>query len=283
MRLPCILLSLLLLALPTWAQELPAADGDVENWGSPVVDGSDFIEDETPAATAFAEHVYDPKQYSEAVQEIMSNEAPPGEQTSAELLREILSSPAFQDDVQPDIKGETLLDRLLLWLTGTLGKIGKALGMGGLAGQSVLVYVVAILALALMAMLIRQLIMNSGTRGGRRRQGSESELPDGSEDLLGLAELCAREGDYRMALRYRYLEVLQSLDLPSSALTTNSMLIREVLRGHPQLHREFRSLVELFEDAWYGSLETGRSQYTAAAGLAGSLDRQIRIRQEAQS
>jgi hypothetical protein len=276
------LLFLLLLALPVHAQQQPCAGTDSGTWGVPVEEQPSFTSDSDESLALLEEHQYQPSNYSEAVQEFVAGRAGNESGDSATMLREILSSPAFKSSIQPDIQGETLLEKLGRWLNNTMAKIGTALGLGSSTGGTVIIYVMVVLALALMAMLIRQLIMSSGTRRGRRHQEAVVE-PESIPDLLRLAERHAADGEFRQALRYRYLATLQSLDLPSSTLTTNSMLIRELQTVQPQLLREFRSLVALFEDAWYGSMETGRTHYQEAATLAGSLDSQIAIRHEEQS
>lgn len=239
------------------------------------------MEDAESSQLLLKEHIYIPEEYSGAVQDFVTAPLIQDESVTTAMLRDILNSPAFRKKVQPMTQGETVFEKLARWLDQTMSSIGRALGVGAGNGGKLLIYVLVVLALALMAMLIRQLITSSGTRDRRRQRDREDE-PEGILDLLRLAERHARDGDFRQALRYRYLATLQSLDLPSSTLTTNSMLIRQVLSTHPKLHREFRSLVGIFEDAWYGCLETGSRQYQEALALAGSLDSQIAIRQEGQ-
>ncbi|MCB1216451.1 DUF4129 domain-containing protein [bacterium] len=198
---------------------------------------------------------------------------------SAGLLREILSRPEFQDGSAPTQQNNGAIDRFVQWLNRTLSGLGRSLGLGA-AGGSLLTYVLVVLALALMAMLIRQLIMGAGRPAAKRgRDGLDPEA-DPDADLARIAEEHARRGEYRLAMRYRFLAVLRSLDLPSSTLTTNSSLVRQVRRDFPMLHEDFRELVGMFEDVWYGALECGSGQYAEAAGLAGSLDQRIRVREE---
>ena len=80
---------------------------------------------------------------------------------SAGLLREILSRPEFQDGSAPTQQNNGAIDRFVQWLNRTLSGLGRSLGLGA-AGGSLLTYVLVVLALALMAMLIRQLIMGAG-------------------------------------------------------------------------------------------------------------------------
>lgn len=274
---------LLLWANPSWSQDESVAPDTQEaiDWADPdeVVEQFSGIAD-GGKEQQFESHSYDAGQYPESMRSLMQWSPQAGSETddSATLLRGILSSPDFQIDEVPEVQESPILKQLADWFNRTMRNIGNLFGLGN-NSNTLLVYVLVILALALVAMIIRQLILNGGSPRGRSSFGSKQEL-SAEADLAALAEQHAARGDYRMAMRYRFLAVLRSLDLPASTLTTNSVLVRKVRSGHPALHDEFSQLVRIFEDAWYGSLDVDGNQYREAAALAGSLDRRIRIREE---
>ena len=280
---PVRLLFITALLLATFSPVLArdAADDEPLRWGDPV---DEMVEESgvslTEAELQFREHVYDPQLLSDPLRQLsQSSPAPVDGTDSAGLLREILQSEEFQRDQQPQKQTTGIMQQVIEWLDRTLQNIGKALGLGA-SGGNVLVYALIILALVLVAMIVRQLLMHTGRRGGRLA-GESGELDDRDLDLAELARRHAGRGDYRTALRYRFLAVLRMLDLPASTLTTNSMLVRRVASGHPEMHADFRELVGMFEDAWYGSLDCGGPQYEEAERIAGSIDRRLQHAREA--
>ncbi|MCB1188005.1 DUF4129 domain-containing protein [bacterium] len=279
MRLLCILGLLVLLG----GTSVHAQD-DGAGW---IDQGEELAEDVAEQAQgdlaeqAFETHSYDPEYIQQDLRGLVDRQPRPaaGEDSSL-LLRSILSSEDFLQSEAPETQADGVMQKVFNWLDNTLKRMSRSLGLN-FAGGGVVTYVLVVLALALVAVLIRQLIMNAGPRSerGRKRNELDPEL-DPEVDLVRLAEQHARDGDFRLATRYRFLAVLRSLDMPASALTTNSMLVRQVRREHPTLQAEFSELVRLFEDAWYGSLDCDRPHYSAAASLAGLLDQRIRIRDE---
>ncbi len=278
MRLPSIILLCLLLAAgPVLSQDSPgeAEAGWVEA-GEIIEDGSNVPLPDTEAAQLYTDFSYEPARFPAELQRFAQGQpAASADQDSMAMLRDILQSEAFQQDIQPDVQDPTVMQRVSQWINRTLGSIAQSLGLGP-GGNNLLVYVLIVLALALMAVIIRQLVMHTGP-GRSRRSTSPDDEDDPDVDLARLAEQFASRGDYRKALRYRFLAVLRSMDLPATTMTTNSMLVRQVSIVHPALFAEFRQLVDIFEDAWYGSLECDNGQYRAAAQLAGSLDSRIRL------
>lgn len=265
------MLFLLLLTCAAMAQE-PGADAG-QDWGSPVPEAGP----EAPSADLeeseqiFLDHHYAPDLYPESLSGFMEGQAGTApEADTAQLLREILSSEAFRDSAQPEVQNPTILQRINQWLNNTLSSIASMLGLSGQSG-SVVLYILVVVALALVAVIIRQLIVSSGGRG--RRAGPEGEIDEADPDLdlVRLAEEHAARGDYRLALRYRFLAVVRSLELPASTLTTNSMLVRRVRQDSPASAERFSQLVRLFEDSWYGSIGCDSQHYAQARSLAGQL------------
>jgi len=75
-------------------------------------------------------------------------------------------------------------------------------------------------------------------------------------DLVRKSKECAANGEFRGAIRHRYLAVLVALH-ESNAIQvdkskTNAQLAHELQKARPQLATPFGGVVEVFQQAWFG-------------------------------
>jgi len=109
------------------------------------------------------------------------------------------------------------------------------------------------------------------TEGIFKKEGSElKEELEKKEEIITdpnsfnrLINEAVANKDYRLAIRYMYLQTLHNLStrnlIELSPEKTNSHYIHE-LRSSPS-HREFASLTRSYEYAWYGKFEMDETQF----------------------
>ncbi len=84
-----------------------------------------------------------------------------------------------------------------------------------------------------------------------------------SKDLPGLIALAIAEENYRLAIRYQYLSVLQQLSEKEIIVweqqKTNEDYLKEV--HHKNIHTEFEEITRFYDFVWYGSFEINKVEY----------------------
>ena len=203
---------------------------------------------------------------------------------SFHLLREILDHPDFQADVAPQANDADVVQQVVDWFKRTFSGVGLAMGLTAAGIQMVLLVLLVVVAIGLTAMVLRHMLISTGGRNVNLRKTEEIDEDSGSPvDLTRMAERLAGEGRFREALRFQFLAVIRSLDFPASAVNTNSVIIRQVRKGHPGLEPQFRILVLQFEDVWYGTNVCNRLEYANAARAATELRKGFAVDREASS
>ena len=157
------------------------------------------------------------------------------------------------------------------WLTGLVNVLNSGL-------LQLLLWVVAIL---FVGYIIRQLFLSKASF--KWTNNTNKIMPDISEEKeLGLHDFDAlvrnayKIEDYRIATRYLFLKVLQSLQtsghITITADKTNSQYLQELPEG---LKKDFRGLVHFFEFTWYGiNLPTQQIFDVKACGFDAFIIRQ---------
>ncbi|MCH7472889.1 DUF4129 domain-containing protein [bacterium] len=244
-------LALPLLALLLYGQPNPAQSGQgADNSGS--MDGG------AEPATLITGHQPD---------------LPPVDETRG-MLEQILAQPEYLGKETQ----EGWLQRFWHWLDGLFEGTGMPPLFGGWAGA-----VVILLLLAVISYLLVRLLWEIRVRRVRVRAESASGPTDelSSEGLMRAAEEAAGRGDYRQAIRLRFKALVSRLTLPASALKTNRQIARRIGREFPGAAGPFGQLVACFEDAWYGSLPCGASDYREAGTLAARVEERVLALEEA--
>lgn len=228
----------------------------------------------TPAWTDQASAQQESPAISAAGREVLSKAPrllPPSDSTGE--LRRILSQAEYQEapGKQPQ---ESWLNRIWEQLQELLGGFG--VGGSGLWGV-----LLAVLLLALLVFLVARLLWQWATRARFAQPAAEGTgQPQTVDQLLAAAHLAAGQGDFRAAIRFRYLALLRALNLPTAAVMTNSQISRRMSQRHPALQGALGELIVSYEDCWYGGAAVQRREYETAVRLARSIEDGISERSE---
>ena len=189
------------------------------------------------------------------------------------LAREILARPEFQ--VESQVQGESLLERLLRWLSSLPGI--PALGSGNWLALSLLAVLLGFLAYLIVRMTWAGRRRGSGANAG----AGTGKRGGGAVDYLEQALLAADYRDFRLAVRYRFLSVLQRAGLPDNQLLTNRQVQRQLAKRNASLKRPLAVLITGYEDAWYGELNCTPENYVAVREQAEAVERLLAQEQTA--
>ena len=178
---------------------------------------------------------------------------------------------------------ESLLDRFLRWLNKLIPH-PKPIQPGGSAWLSSLAQIV-IVALCLGGIAI--LIWRFGPRllSGRRKKktkrearvvlGERLEADQTAADLLAQAEILAREGNLRAAIRKAYIALLCELGdrkiISLAQHKTNRDYLNSV-RDKASLYASMRKLTSSFELHWYGFVPANENDWNEFSGSFGGND-----------
>ena len=199
---------------------------------------------------------------------IAEREAIPQAGETKEQAKARLESILARPEYVAGPKGPNALTRLfqdfLKWLQKFLPKRAEAGPQGASRLNSIMQYVVIILAL-LVLLYVARLLFKRFNRSGKvktpkKRQprivlGERLEPDQTATDLLSEAEALARNGDLRAAIRKGYIALLVELGdrkLISLAHHKTNRDYLNSLRSTPQLHSKMRGLTASFERHWYG-------------------------------
>jgi hypothetical protein len=149
-----------------------------------------------------------------------------------------------------------------------------------LAHPAFRVLLFVLIGMALLWALLRVLAQSGLQWRGRRKrpvQTEETGLPDedpAAHQLNALQAEAQARGDFRMAFRYRYLQVLRDLGeeglIRPEADRTNWDYVRQ-LQGHA-LYEAFRALTRSFDQVWYGQYALTESLYRRLLQAAAVFD-----------
>ena len=113
--------------------------------------------------------------------------------------------------------------------------------------------------------------MNPGKNILQQPQTAKVHLDDEEEiiqnaDIPSLINTAIENGQYRMAVRYYYLQALKELDLKNfiefEAQKTNNDYISEIT--NEQLNRLFRKGTRVYNFIWYGDFQVSKEDFLLA-------------------
>lgn len=172
-------------------------------------------------------------------------------------LNEKYSGPEFQYGVD---RGESmnLISRFIHWFLNALGDIfGVDVSPAVLLVLEYVIYTLmgALAIYLLVRMFVRERFSSLFTRKAKSLMDLElSQRHIESLDLDALVEEALGEGNYRLAVRYRFLKILKLLSqrelIQWHFEKTNQDYMEELV--HEPLQQEFRKASYLFENIWYG-------------------------------
>jgi hypothetical protein len=193
---------------------------------------------------------------------------------SKPTLERILAEPQFTQGGFTS-SSESFLDKLL-------DRLQRLLAGAGLGGGTAVAMLTVVIILGICYLLFRLCWELFQRRAARSLARTETALEDqSSEVLLNAAETAARQGDFRTALRWRFLALVKQLDLPASALQTNTQLLRLVRKANTAAAAPFGAAAAAFEDAWYGNMPCSRIEYDEVVRQAGEALRAWTVSPEA--
>ncbi len=98
-----------------------------------------------------------------------------------------------------------------------------------------------------------------------------------SKDLPRLIALAINEENYRLAIRYQYLLVLQQLSEKEIIIweqqKTNEDYNKEV--HHKNIHTEFEEITRFYDFVWYGNFEINKLEYLKGIESISAIERKI--------
>jgi hypothetical protein len=175
----------------------------------------------------------------------------------------------------------TVFDWLAKWLFRDPGPDAAArTGAGDISRSAV--YALGLGAAALLAVLLVRVLRRTEGRTASvapappslTRGGQPDALAQPAEAWARLADRFARTGEWRLALRAAFLELLVLLHergaIRYERERTNGEYA-DALAGSPA-GPPFRRLVTAFDEAWYGNRPFGEDAYRAAIGWARGVD-----------
>ena len=206
-----------------------------------------------------------------AVEERVAERQNPGQGTAENKqwaktrLETILARPEYATGPQGSNALVRLLQDFARWLEKFLPK-RRSVNPNRIDLISLIAQIIVIaLAVAVLLYVLRTVIVwySGRSRKPRERKKGEARIVLGERlepeatatDLLSEAELLARQGDLRAAIRKAYIALLVELGdrkLISLAHHKTNRDYLNAVRSIPQLHSRMRGLTDSFERHWYG-------------------------------
>ena len=190
-------------------------------------------------------------------------------------LAEILKRPEYARKVKQQSAVARLMKQFLEWFKSLFPQPKPlSVGKAGLLTRIAQVFVI-VLALAVLAYLARmflpRLLRNRGPRKKTKQTarivlGEKLEPNQSATDLLTEAEVLARRGELRAAIRKAYIALLVELDerkvISLAQYKTNRDYLRAVGEVQP-LCRDVKQLTDSYEQHWYGLVHATETDWMA--------------------
>lgn len=208
----------------------------------------------------------------------------PGSRTDGadETAREILDDPAYRDRGNE----KSPLQRLRDWILDRLPDLDPPNPTGGRRGDVIAYVLAVVIGLGAVAAIVWGL---AHTRRRRKLDSDADPDHDGEIEVIPLrstdewtseAERLEAAGQWRLALRARYRAAVGLLvdrelvtDLPGRTPAEHA---REVHRTVPEASQPFDAGTKLFEQVWFGSVETGPAEVARFRDLAAEVAAEVR-------
>ena len=219
------------------------------------------------------------RQITDLRNSLMRSSSPRGRVDTAATLRSVrsvLSAEEFASDPPPP---PSFAQKASAWLDHWLSKLFSQNNPHSPPmppiNPNVLQGIFIVIAAAAFAALVYILVKTLGQHGAKARPlglaEEEAVLVQArdNDSLLALAELQAKEGDYRRAFRLVYLAALVALDTGGVLRFDKSKTNWEYLRalrgaGRSDIYSALTPLTREFDQVWYGLSRTDASQYAHA-------------------
>jgi hypothetical protein len=204
-------------------------------------------------------HTHEEAQIDQAVADRLRdtlNAVPAAQEDTAGTLRGILSDPKYTSG-GVEAAPPTLLEKFLDWL----GRLFKGTGLPMDRGW--IVMLTGSIILAVVYLIVRVVWELLQRRSPRRRAAAGDVSPDdmSAASLIAAATAAAQRGDFRSAVRLRFLALVKELGLPAASWQTNSQLARQVKKLEPAAAAPFASAASRYEEVWYGGAGASHADF----------------------
>ena len=190
-------------------------------------------------------------------------------------LAEILQRPEYARKIKQESAFSRLMEQFLKWIQSLIPKPKPiSPGNAGLVSQIAQVFVIvlalAVLAFVLKLFLPRLLHSRKSKKKAKPRArivlGEKLEPDQSAIDLLSEAEVLARRGELRAAIRKAYIALLVELGerkiISLAQHKTNRDYLRAV-REVESLYGNVKQLTDSFERHWYGLAQANETDWLA--------------------
>lgn len=150
------------------------------------------------------------------------------------------------------------------WILDKIGRLFKIFNFTG----SVELFLVILLALAIIAIILKVNDINPIALFRRKNRTLQPSYDTGKENIAQmdfpvLIEQATRQGNYRLAVRYHYLQTLALLAMAGKIQLRDEKPNRQYLSelGNGETRNVFAGLLYGFEFVWYGEFAPDETQY----------------------
>ena len=196
-------------------------------------------------------------------------------QFNKEKLSNFKNQKDFQYDVEKEVRNKTWLDHVLKWIGNRLKELLQWL-FGDRRAVGVFKFIVTVLPYVvgiLMLLLILKVFINVRTEGIYLKAGINTHIKMSDEekiiknrDIKALITKALKEKDYRLAIRYHYLYILQQFEVKGlinwELQKTNHDYEKELL--NKQLKQHFKDITYLYDFVWYGDFKIEKKDFEKA-------------------
>ncbi|HEY9183992.1 MAG TPA: DUF4129 domain-containing protein [Salegentibacter sp.] len=148
---------------------------------------------------------------------------------------------------------------------------------------SILPYLLLLMVLSLVAWLFVKLnpVYATAPSGKESRVFfSEEEKIIKSKDISKLIKKAVSEGNYRLAIRYHYLDTLRKMDMHGiidySFDKTNQDYLAEI--KVKKLQHQFKRITRIYEYSWYGEFQVNQENFSLAESAFSKIEEMIKTR-----
>jgi len=242
-------------------------------WLHKALDQLDKIKGDNARRTGVLGHIDERlRALGERLDEMQDGKPGAGKDDDKARLAEILRRSEYNKQAEEGSALNRLLNRFLRWLNSLFPR-AKPLQPGNAMALSKVAQVVVIgLSVAAIGFLIWKFAPRYLRNRRKKKTGREARIvlgerlePDQtSADLLAQAELLARSGDLRAAIRKAYIALLCELGDRKVISLAQHKTNRDYLgavRDRPSLFSSMRGLTNSFEIHWYGFVAPGEDDW----------------------
>jgi large-conductance mechanosensitive channel len=186
-----------------------------------------------------------------------------------------------------EVQKENILQKIVRWIKNVIVKFFEAIfGVGKASG--LLYFIFNILPYLLLAFLVFMLVkfflkVNSRNIIYGEQKGGEITFTDEeqiikNEDINALITEAIKQKNYRLAIRYYYLQTLKFLTEKNSISwqpqKTNEDYIKEI--GNTSILSDFKNLTKIYDYVWYGEFNIDNLKFETLKNTFETINKSIK-------